>query len=293
MKRILRLARSESYVDYLHRLKTNPKIWLHDVPYNDRTYEICCVAVEYGKFKNVRSIPPEYRTDNHLCSMMIRHLLATYTYELGTFILCYPKKHVTYELCRALICKHGHSLEMIPRRMRTYDICLFAVQTDGFELLYVPFHLKTRKMCALAVLNFTPALKFVPRKYKELWMCELAVKDFSFTIEFVPTKYRTYKFCLYAVSCRGCSIEGVPRRHRTREMLMTAVKSDGTALETITGKKNFVKREEDIDYELCLAAVTNKGHVLMFVPVHLKTKELCDKARAQGIYQPSDGTENR
>jgi Domain of unknown function (DUF4116) len=195
---------------------------------------------------------------------------------------------------------HELSLEMVSKdyrmlyyvREQTPEICMAAVNNNGEALQYV--REQTPEICMTAVAKVGWVLRYVKQKTQEL--CIAAIKSEPYAFYDVPDEFRTHELCVIAVSQRGHYLFHI--KNQTFEMCMAAVSNDGYALKYVKLPDTEACRLPDLyvaavsqhgcalqyvptlyrTYSLCMTAVKQNGYALKYVPEKYQTRDICTEA---------------
>ena len=114
-------------------------------------------------------------------------------------------------------------------------------------------------------------LNLISKKLLTKDLCRLAISKNGFNIRYTPTEYLDYDICLEAMRSHGGCLDSVPDKFRSYELCYSAVCDYGDALEDVPLK--WLKGKQG--NELLMAAVSNDGGALFYVPEELRTYEIC------------------
>lgn len=145
---------------------------------------------------------------------------------------------------------------------------------------------RTREVYYHHLLRGQKTLAEVPRVYRGPDMCWRAVYRNARALSDVPFKRRTPDMCLMAVSRCGDMLPFVPKKFRSRTICQTALASRPShrAILLAVARHGLLLSDVAPDLltkKICMAAVTNNGFALHFVPSRLMSAALCRAARMQ------------
>lgn len=143
-------------------------------------------------------------------------------------------------------------METINIKIDNKDI-LEDLSVNGFGLERFSKKERTYEMCKVAVCENGACLYLVPKKYRTLEICKIAVKDSYCAIEYVPI--HLYK--------------------NNKELIDVALESNAAIALGIFEKVKIITDD------IYTKAVRIMGLALKYIPVNLKTKELCEIAFKQ------------
>ena len=236
-----------------------------------------------------------------------------------SFLEGMPENAVTPELCRAACEKYGYALQAVPEKQRSAELCRTAILSKAGAIKYVPeellpklFNTQEFSMAAIARAGYNEIediLKQIPDKFKTsgLWLAAVGVK--GILLKQVPASMKTNEMCEAAMKqSAALAIEHVPDNLKTPEMCLAAVNdSKGRALKYVPdilktkeiclaafAKMSFLLDDIGIDLEkteldeIWRAVAMKKREMLEYMPLPLKTAELCQAVIDASEYGKDD-----
>jgi hypothetical protein len=241
----------------------NYKFDLSQIPFDDRTSEICEIAVK----NNTDNI----NTDN------IKYV---------------PLKFRTLDMCTNVLKTNISYIGYIPRNILTYKMCVEAVKSYEILLANIPYYHRTLELCLHAINKYSCVLKYVPKKFKTYEMCLNAIKgrcdedtyrcECNNILKYIPHRFKTPELCYSLFTLNNNhyyrdEIKFIPKKIKTSDFYMRMVENSGYTLEWIANKRKTP--------ELCLAAVKQIYYALEYVPENFKTKKMIAIAVENGLVE--------
>lgn len=144
---------------------------LAKLPQEERTYEICLMAVKRAPHRSGSN------------ESILRQV---------------PQQHLSYELCMAAVQQDGDALRDVPSEFRNRELCLTAVKQSYNALPDVPRVLRDMEICEAAVEEYGMALLHIPPQFMTEELIIKALHTAPQVIQFVPEEYCTLNVCRYA-----------------------------------------------------------------------------------------------
>jgi len=262
---------------------------LGHVPVEERTPEMCRLALKMSNGKAIRFVEPQ---TEEMCLLAVRQevrilrecAFLQIRHENRTEAVCIAAvtthssvlqfiEAQTEAICIAAVRAKTHmgpkALQMVKRQ--THAICLAAVETYGEMLEFVDAELRTADICLAAIRSDGTALRFVPAALLTADLYLAAVQQSGLVLTLVPAAFRSAAVCEAAInSCvrdnesdsEQSMLELVPIEFRTTDLCNSIVCVDGYSLEFVPDELKTL--------EMCISATSNderdNSYIMGFVP---------------------------
>jgi hypothetical protein len=257
-----------------------------------RTHEICMAALESLE-KETAILYRDVKTVDALLEVINLYgpmTAGTRMYILD--ILSFNENLRTVEVYMALLRQHGIIMRDIPRQFYTAELCAIGVANDGLNLIRVPMNLRTKKLCEEAVRQNGHAYVFVPYQLRSLEICVIAANQSIRVLRYFNEEIWTLMILYILVRANGQILDKITQR--PQEVYMAAFKNSARwsceipeRFQTLEGYLTTVKyfpRSVSEMPDICrtaenyMALVMINGIALKYVPVELRTMEMCTLA---------------
>lgn len=206
---------------------------LNDLPQNERTRELCEVAIQKDG-NELRFVPLPLRTvrltrlacGNKAFAYRFAPAGVRADYELAVYALRrggipvwerIPEQIIDYPLCLTGVRGCGALLGIIPPRFKTFELCKLAFTQGGAEVGQVP-----EEFLADPEFWKDVALKHVPDPYKSYPLCMQGVRRCGSYLQYVPDQHRDVILCSAAVAENTWACRFVPERHHRHEFFQAS-----------------------------------------------------------------------
>lgn len=183
---------------------------LEDIPMNERTRELCEVAIQKNGAE-LKFVPLPLRTVR-LTRLACGNRPAAYRFAPAGV-------RANYELATYALRRGGLPVwERIPEHIIDYDLCLAGVRGCGALLSVIPPRFKSFELCKTAFAQGGAALGDVPADFlkdKEFWK--------GVPLKYVPHEHMTYDLAIEGVRRCGSFLQYVPDHHLDLIVCKTAV----------------------------------------------------------------------
>lgn len=157
---------------------------LKNIPENERTRELCEVAVK--KTSEALRYVPKKLLDVDMC------ILAVYKknriYEQGLkYVPDAFREDVLFRINKDKIL-HGKKFKNIPKKEKTKQLCEFAVEFDYKNIEFVPNRFRTKKLIAAAITSSIKALDYLVEDDEILDLYVIAAKKTAKSYYYMPLK---------------------------------------------------------------------------------------------------------
>ena len=135
---------------------------LRRIPMNERTYELCKIAVQTAALLETDNqtilgeVPKELRNED-ICMLAVT--------RDGAAIREVPESVMSHELCYQAMFTNGKDLCLVPNQLRNEEVCTAAVCDDGEAILYVPEELVTENLWRIALRTRPDLVRKLPEQF--------------------------------------------------------------------------------------------------------------------------------
>ncbi len=131
---------------------------LAKIPRSLRTDKVCLVAMQNGNY--LGDVPFLNRTEE-ICREGVKN-------QKKASLVCVPEELVDADMCKDAVRANGYNIKDVPEKMVTKDLCKLAVTKNPMALENVPVKFRTDDVCEIAVNGNRNAAQFASAKFQEL-----------------------------------------------------------------------------------------------------------------------------
>ncbi|WP_194944800.1 DUF4116 domain-containing protein [Limnohabitans sp. 2KL-3] len=212
-------------------------------------------------------------------------------YDINEVLQLIPDQFRTRELCIAFIKVSDSYLEDLPPDLQFDNMCIEMALRGCASINKVPEGLRTQEIYERAYFD---SLEEIPESHRSNSLCMKAVTWDGSDLRFVPDHCLSDAVVLQAVTTTGIALEFVDERWLNKGVIAAALRSDPVATawvpQSLRDTSEFREAasqligqitripHERLNHTYVIDIVAAEGRLLIELPLHFHTAEICDLA---------------